>query len=158
MKKSYDLVKEVDVINSQDQAILLAMKRPELGVTLSKIHCWRLTEFTKCVFMDADTLVLQNCDELFEREELSAVADIGWPDCFNTGVFVFRPNDETFNNLVSIAAKDGSFDGGDQGLLNSYFSDWATKDISKHLSFLYNMSSISVYSYPPAYKRYIVNN
>lgn len=106
--------------------------------------------------MDADTLVLQNIDELFDREELSAVADIGWPDCFNTGVFVYRPSEQTFQNLIELAAKEGSFDGGDQGLLNTYFSDWATKDIAHHLSFIYNMTSIAVYSYPPAYKRSIL--
>jgi hypothetical protein len=42
--------------------------------------------------------------------------------------------------------------GGDQGLLNLYFSDWATKDISRHLPFLYNMVSTATYSYLPAYK------
>ncbi len=103
--------------------------------------------------MDADTLVVKNIDDLFEREELSAVPDIGWPDCFNTGVFVFKPSEETFQSLAKLAATQGSFDGGDQGLLNQYFSDWATKDIAKHLSFVYNMSSIAVYSYPPAYKK-----
>ena len=25
-----------------------------------------LTDYTKCVFLDADTLVVQNCDELFQ--------------------------------------------------------------------------------------------
>lgn len=150
----FDHVKEVDVINSHDEAILAAMKRPELGVTLSKLHCWRLTEYTKCVFLDADTLVIQNPDELFEREELSAVPDIGWPDCFNTGVFVFRPSEATFKALITQAMEKGSFDGGDQGLLNTYFGNWATEDISRHLSFVYNMSSIAVYSYPPAYKKF----
>jgi len=106
------------------------------------------------VFLDADTLVLQNIDELFEREELSAVPDIGWPDCFNTGVFVFAPSEDTFRALLKLAIEKGSFDGGDQGLLNTYFSDWLTKDISRHLSFIYNMSSIAVYSYPPAYKQF----
>jgi len=31
--------------------------RPELGVTLTKLHCWQLTQYRKCVFLDADTLV-----------------------------------------------------------------------------------------------------
>ncbi len=143
----------MDLINSNDAQILEAMKRPELGVTLSKIHCWRLTQYKKGVFLDADTLVLQNIDELFDKQELSAVPDIGWPDCFNTGVFVFSPSEETFRALLKLAIEKGSFDGGDQGLLNTYFSDWLTNDISKHLSFIYNMSSIAVYSYPPAYKQ-----
>ena len=132
------------------------MKRPELGVTLSKIHCWRLTQYNKCVFLDADTLILQNVDELFSKEELSAVPDIGWPDCFNSGVFVFSPSEDTFRALLKLAIDSGSFDGGDQGLLNTYFSDWRTKDVSRILSFIYNMSSIGVYSYPPAYKKWVL--
>ena len=54
---------------------------------------------------------LSNVDELFEREELSAAPDCGWPDCFNSGVFVFRPALETFSSLVDFARVHGSFDG-----------------------------------------------
>ncbi|GIY39491.1 glycogenin-1 [Caerostris extrusa] len=86
-------------------------KRPELGVTLTKLHCWNLTQFSKCVFLDADTLVLKNCDELFEKPELSAAPDVGWPDCFNSGVFVYQPSKETFEKLKNLAAEEGSFDG-----------------------------------------------
>ncbi|RWS24809.1 glycogenin-1-like protein [Leptotrombidium deliense] len=157
LRQVFDEVQEVNVIDSKDAAILSLMKRPELGITLTKLHCWKLTKYSKCVFMDADTLVLKNIDELFEKEELSAVSDIGWPDCFNSGVFVFRPSEKTFQDLVLLLAEQGSFDGGDQGLLNTYFSDWAYKDISKHLSFIYNMSSLSVYSYLPAYKQFGAN-
>ena len=39
---------------------------------LLQINCWKLTQFSKAVFLDADTLVLKNSDELFEREEFSA--------------------------------------------------------------------------------------
>ena len=74
----------------------------------------RLIQFSKCVFMDADTLVVDNIDDLFQRDELSATPDIGWPDCFNSGVFVFKPSEETFKGLVRMAETEGSFDGGDQ--------------------------------------------
>lgn len=55
--------------------------------------------------------IVQNCDELFEREELSAAPDVGWPDCFNSGVFVFKPSEDTFNKLIAFALEQGSFDG-----------------------------------------------
>lgn len=96
--------------------------------------------------------VLQNCDELFQREELSAAPDVGWPDCFNSGVFVYRPNTQTFEKLMQFAVAKGSFDGGDQGLLNSFFSDWAKGDNSKRLPFIYNTCSTACYSYLPAFK------
>ena len=94
---------------------------------LLQFNCWTLTDYSKCVFLDADTLVIQNSDELFDREEFSAAPDAGWPDCFNSGVFVFTPSLETFKKLIQHAITQGSFDGGDQGLLNTFFSDWATK-------------------------------
>ncbi|XP_068607639.1 glycogenin-1-like [Brachionichthys hirsutus] len=150
----FDEVRLVDIMDSEDAAHLSLMKRPDLGVTFTKLHCWALTHYSKCVFMDADTLVLSNIDELFEREELSAAPDPGWPDCFNSGVFVFRPSNETLEKLLTFCDENGSFDGGDQGVLNSFFNTWATADISKHLPFIYNLSSISIYSYLPAFKQY----
>ncbi|KAF7700449.1 glycogenin-1a isoform X1 [Silurus meridionalis] len=150
----FDEVCAVSVLDSGDVPRLAMMKRPELSVTFTKLHCWSLTHYSKCVFMDADTLVLCNVDELFEREELSAAPDPGWPDCFNSGVFVFRPSRETYTALLTACTEHGSFDGGDQGVLNSYFSDWATADIAKHLPFIYNLSSVSIYTYPPAFRRF----
>ncbi|KAG7257380.1 hypothetical protein CRUP_006075 [Coryphaenoides rupestris] len=89
----------------------------------------------------SDRSVLRNVDELFEREELSASPDPGWPDCFNTGVFVFRPSLDTHAR-------------GDQGLLNSFFSDWSVRDINRHLPFVYNLSASTVYTYLPAFQKY----
>lgn len=57
-------------------------------------------------------------DDLFERDELSAAPDPGWPDCFNSGVFVYVPSLETYRKLLDFALSEGSFDGGDQVRLN----------------------------------------
>lgn len=150
----FDEVIVVDMLDSRDRAHLFWLGRPDLGVTFTKLQCWTLTQYTKCVFLDADTLVLCNVDELFEREELSAAPDPGWPDCFNSGVFVFRPSLETYSCLLEHAQTCGSFDGGDQGLLNTFFSDWAIKDINKHLPFIYNLSINTIYTYLPAFHKY----
>jgi len=149
-----DEVSTVDVMDSNDSENLRLIGRPDLGVTFTKLNCWRLTQYTKAVFLDADTLVLQNADELFEHEEISAVADIGWPDFFNSGVFVFTPSQETYRSLVEFAVTHGSFDGGDQGVLNAYFSDWFSRPASFRLSFIYNMTSGLFYTYAAAYKRH----
>ena len=53
----------MDVLDSGDAAHLALMARPELGVTLTKLHCWTLTQFSKCVFLDADCLVSTDADE-----------------------------------------------------------------------------------------------
>ena len=55
--------------------------------------------------------MLQNVDDLFDREELSAAPDVGWPDCFNSGVFVYQPSQETYASLLHFALTNGSFDG-----------------------------------------------
>ncbi|XP_051942746.1 glycogenin-1-like [Hippocampus zosterae] len=154
LRSIFDEVHLVNITDSGDTAHLALMQRPDLGVTFTKLHCWTLTHYDKCVFMDADTMALSNIDELFEREELSAAPDPGWPDCFNSGVFVFRPSIETHEKLVAFCAENGSFDGGDQGVLNSFFNTWATADIAKHLPFVYNLSSIAIYSYLPAFKHF----
>lgn len=104
-------VKEVNVLDSGDRAHLALLARPELGITFTKLHCWALTEYDKCVFLDADTLVVRNSDDLFQRQELSAAPDAGWPDCFNSGVFVFQPSLDTYGKLIDFAVSQGSFDG-----------------------------------------------
>uniref|UniRef100_A0A914Q5A0 glycogenin glucosyltransferase n=1 Tax=Panagrolaimus davidi TaxID=227884 RepID=A0A914Q5A0_9BILA len=142
----------VDVLDSNDTENLALIGRPDLGVTFTKLHCWRLTQYEKCVFLDADTLIIQNCDELFERPEFAAAPDIGWPDLFNSGVFVFVPSNDAYQKLVEFGTQHGTFDGGDQGLLNLYFSNWREMDASHRLPFIYNVTSGSIYSYKAAYQ------
>ena len=113
------------------------MTRPELSITLTKIHCFNLTEIKVGIFVDADCLLTQNIDELFsifdkeqnpknENFQIAAAPEFAWPDSFNSGVFVFKPNKETFQNLVNYG---NSYDGGDQGLLNEYWSGfWIVND------------------------------
>ena len=107
-----------------DEENLALTERPELGITFTKLKIWTLTQFKKCVFLDADTLVLQNIDELFDRDELSAAPDIGWPDCFNSGVFVFIPSMETYDSLIGFANEFGSFDGWYFYLLIDVYKSW----------------------------------
>ena len=98
-------------MDSSDSDNLALLARPELGITFTKLKVWTLTQYKKCVFLDADTLVVQNVDELFDRPELSAAPDIGWPDIFNSGVFVFEPLMSTYHGLLEHAITHGSFDG-----------------------------------------------
>lgn len=148
LTKVFDVIKMVDVLDSKDAAHLAMLKRPELGITFTKIHCWQLTQFAKCVFLDADTMVLSNVDDLFDNDELSAVPDCGWPDMFNSGMFVYKPSEQTYSELIKLASTEGSFDGGDQGLLNTYFTKW------NRLSFVYNMQATTSYTYTPAFAKY----
>jgi lipopolysaccharide biosynthesis glycosyltransferase len=156
LAETFDVVIYVDSLDSGDTAHLELLQRPELGITFTKIHAWNLTQYNKCVFLDADTLVLRNCDAIFERHtDFAAAPDAGWPDCFNSGVFFFRPSQDTFANLHTMAMQSGSsFDGGDQGLLNSFFSDWPRRDAAARLPFTYNMTANASYGYVPAFQKF----
>eukprot|EP00160_Parvularia_atlantis_P010105 Unigene1989_Nuclearia_a/m.6191 Unigene1989_Nuclearia_a/g.6191 ORF Unigene1989_Nuclearia_a/g.6191 Unigene1989_Nuclearia_a/m.6191 type:complete len:369 (-) Unigene1989_Nuclearia_a:113-1219(-) len=146
----FNEVVSVQQLDSGDARRLALLKRPELGVTFTKLHLWKLTQYAKVVFLDSDVLVLKNIDDLFEQPELSAAPDAGWPDCFNSGVFVACPSLATFEALEQMAtsATQGSFDGGDQGLLNDFFPKW------NRISFTYNVTPSAFYSYMPAMQRF----
>ena len=123
-------------------------------IEMSKRTELRLISVTRSTKIDFVAFqVMTACDELFERGELSAARDAGWPDCFNSGVFVYRPSVNTFKALMRLANEEGSFDGGDQGLLNMFFRDWWGKKMRRHLPFLYNMCATATYTYAPAYQR-----
>ncbi|KAF9214894.1 hypothetical protein BGZ59_002747 [Podila verticillata] len=162
----YDAVIEIGEIDSHSTKNLALLGRPELGVTLTKIHVFNQTQYSKVVFLDADTLVLRNIDDLFDfaangslddkdrNTRFAASPDAGWPDCFNSGVFVCRPSYEDYTGLIEMANQEGTFDGGDQGLLNSYFSGWSRGHSDNRLPFVYNTTPSSVYSYAPAFQQY----
>ncbi|KAI9016405.1 nucleotide-diphospho-sugar transferase [Phycomyces nitens] len=146
-------VVHVNTLRSNDDANLRLLGRPELDITFTKLHVWRLTQYQKIVFLDADTLPLRNVDELFDWPAFSAAPDAGWPDCFNSGVFVAKPSEAVYSDLVQLASQRGSFDGGDQGLLNTYFSEWSTSP-EHRLPFIYNTTPTAQYSYAPAHVQY----
>ena len=66
----------------------------------------------------------------------------------------YVPSIITFNGLVATLSMEGSFDGGDQGLLNQYFSSWASSSAAHRLPFGYNMTANTSYGYAPAYERF----
>jgi hypothetical protein len=69
---------EVNVLDSGDaDAENLALSgRPDLVVTFTKLHCWRLTQYSKCVFLDADRFVIkfQIFNHIFQFKRLSEIA------------------------------------------------------------------------------------
>ncbi|CEP11683.1 hypothetical protein [Parasitella parasitica] len=129
---------QVDTLRSDDYKNLELLGRPELDITFTKIQLWKLTQYNKVVFLDADTYPILNIDQLFERPSFSAAPDAGWPDCFNSGVFVTEPSDAIYHGLC-----------GDQGLLNSFFNSWPASPAHR-LPFTFNTTPTSQYGYAPA--------
>lgn len=96
-------------------------------------------------------VALRAPDELFKLDaSFAAAPDIGWPDCFNSGVMVLSPNMGDFWSLQTLAASGASFDGADQGLLNEHYMNrpW------HRLSFTYNCTPSASYQYEPAYRHF----
>lgn len=107
------------------------------------------------------------CGPLF-----AASPDSGWPDCFNSGLFVCVPSLKVFNALSHcIEEGECSFDGADQGLLNNFFSEWShapalsvenlnfttnplddttNTNLCRRLPFIFNMTINGEYGYLPA--------
>ncbi|KAL8726361.1 MAG: hypothetical protein Q9166_006768 [cf. Caloplaca sp. 2 TL-2023] len=149
LKKVYDYLIPVNRIINKSPANLYLMHRPDLISTFTKIELWRQTQFRKIVYLDADMVALRAPDELFaEKSRFAAVPDIGWPDCFNSGVLVLNPNMGDYYALLALAQRGISFDGADQGLLNTHFRDW------NRLSFIYNCTPSGNYQYVPAYRHF----
>uniref|UniRef100_A0A8C5ML54 Uncharacterized protein n=1 Tax=Leptobrachium leishanense TaxID=445787 RepID=A0A8C5ML54_9ANUR len=93
------------------------------------------------------------CVSMSESTAVKPPLHIYRPPSAVGGVFVFKPSVETFGRPLQFAESHGSFAGGDQGLLNSFFNVWAVSDISKPLLSNYNRSISSLYTYRPAFQQ-----
>ncbi|KAF9881211.1 glycogenin [Colletotrichum karsti] len=126
LQSLFDLVIPVPALASLTTSNLDLIGRPDLHATMTKIQLWSLTQFTRLLYLDADTLVMSPLDHLFALPPdipFAAAPEIGFPDCFNSGVMLLRPDAATHAELTAFAARVDSFDGGDQGLLNVFFGD-----------------------------------
>ena len=149
MQKVYGQIIPVDPIVNKAPANLYLMGRPDLISTFTKIQLWKQTQYEHLVYIDADVVALRAPDELFQSPpDFAAVPDIGWPDCFNSGVLSLKPNMGDYYALHALADRGISFDGADQGLLNMHFRDW------ERLSFTYNCTPSGNYQYVPAYRHF----
>ena len=95
----------------------------------AKLRLWQLTEYERVVFLDADTLMLRNCDKLFGYPEFCAAPNVyeSLADFhrMNAGVFVARPSQETFAEILAALDTPGAFwRRTDQTFLQSFFPDW----------------------------------
>lgn len=149
------------ITQEQNKHNLSLLQRPELALALIKARLWEHTEFNQILYLDADTLPLN--DTLFDifeltsnqsKHQIGAAPDIGWPDMFNSGVMTIVPDCHIVAELNEFIIKQKSIDGADQGILNQFFNpkcgmttqnDWIV------LPFLYNVTTPNNgYQCPPA--------
>ncbi|MBT0780225.1 glycosyltransferase [Paracoccus sp. pheM1] len=94
----------------------------------AKLRLWQL-DYDRVVFIDADAIVLQNIDRLFDYPEFSAAPNVyeSLADFhrLNSGVFTARPSARTFRAMLARLDQPGRFwRRTDQTFLESYFPDW----------------------------------
>ncbi|WP_298961926.1 glycosyltransferase [uncultured Roseibium sp.] len=94
-----------------------------------KLRLWQLRDYEKIVFIDADALVLKNCDKLFEYPEFCAAPNVyeSLADFhrLNSGVFTATPSAATFSAMAAALDRPDVFwRRTDQTFLESYFPDW----------------------------------
>ncbi|CAN0090971.1 unnamed protein product [Laminaria digitata] len=110
-----------------------------LGYT--SLRVWGLTQYKRVVYIDADALITECIDELFDRNvSFAAAPDVFPPDRFNPGVMVLTPSLSVLEDMLSKISYLPSYDGRDTaGFLNAYFPDWFTsQDAACRLPFAYN--------------------
>ncbi|XP_008807617.1 inositol phosphorylceramide glucuronosyltransferase 1 [Phoenix dactylifera] len=95
----------------------------------TKLKIFNLTKYRKVVYLDADTIVLKNIDDLFNCGRFCA--NLKHSERLNSGVMVVEPSENVFEDMMSKVNTLSSYTGGDQGFLNSYYADFANAHIFK---------------------------
>jgi hypothetical protein len=144
-----------EILNpNQDQK-----KQTRFAVTYTKLNAFRLNFLDRIVYLDSDVIVKQSPDELFKGNGFCAAPDAGMDrpsgDIFNSGVFAVEPSHGLFTSMSERLPHLPSYDGGDQGFLNSYFSEWnriplkfnTTKRLASHHSAIYNDDDVAILHY-----------
>ncbi|KAI1313120.1 glycosyltransferase family 8 protein [Xylaria venustula] len=150
LKSVYHYIIPVPRIRNAQPANLQLMNRTDLHSAFTKINLWKQTQFRKIVYIDADVVAYRAPDELFDiAHPFSAAPDIGWPDLFNTGVMALTPNMGDYYAMMAMAERGISFDGADQGLINTHF-----RNNYNRISFTYNVTPSAHYQYVPAYRHF----
>ncbi|CAF3394465.1 unnamed protein product [Rotaria socialis] len=127
----------------------------------TKLHIWSMMGYDRVLYLDADTLVIRDVNELLygtifedDRDELLGVVEDVWqgqlgPN-FNAGVLLIRPNVTIFNDMLikmhNMAAY-GSY-WAEQGFLNWYF-----KGSTGRLPLIYNFNNVLAIYHRDIYKR-----
>ena len=100
--------------------------------TYTKFHIFSYAEYERIIYLDSDLIVLKSIDHLFYdvTDDFAACACTPyWEDRFNSGMMVIRPDRAVFEDMMSKKDTLYTYDGGDQGFLNSYFKTWKKLDI-----------------------------
>ncbi|KAJ4833365.1 Inositol phosphorylceramide glucuronosyltransferase 1 [Turnera subulata] len=88
----------------------------------TKLKIFNMTNYKKVVYLDADTIVVKSIEDLFKCAKFCA--NLKHSERLNSGVMVVEPSETVFNDMMGKVKTLPSYTGGDQGFLNSYYSDF----------------------------------
>jgi alpha-N-acetylglucosamine transferase len=103
--------------------------QPSWAIAWNKLYLLALEkDFDRIVFLDADTMLLQNVDELLQMEGWAAApgqckkCEISYG--FNGGVFGFRPNITVYEELMQLASQKNptNWHQSEQQLIGTYLA------------------------------------
>lgn len=112
--------------------------------TYTKLQIFSLKEYEKIVYLDADMIICDNIESLFDKPHMSAVisgAAIPLNSCWkdlNSGLMVIKPDIKLVKEMRLSIRKLSSKDGSDQGYLQSFFVDWRSNK-KLHLPHKFNV-------------------
>lgn len=111
--------------------------------TFSKLRMFEFDEYDKIIFLDSDMLIVDNIDNLFERDHMSAVsADAEYPGNnyreLNSGLLVVIPEKDEGKKLMNLIPTITDKPIGDQDILHLGFPSWHDMQ-NLHLSSEYNV-------------------
>jgi glycogenin glucosyltransferase len=118
--------------------------RPNWKRTYSKIRIFEQTELAKIVYLDADTIICKNIDELFDKPHMAAVNSLGMLQehshvlGFNAGMMVIEPAKVDAKDMIGKIGKIEGAKENEEGFLNAYFPDWPKRQ-ELHLDPKFNM-------------------
>ena len=126
------------------------------GHVLNKLAVWNMLEYERVVFFDADVVAYTNPDVLMKCGHFCVVYMNQVH--FHTGVMVIKPDRAMYASVIDGLTKLLSFDGADQGFLNSFFEQEArnakkfdpsrgqSEDAVNRMTIVHNMNHL--YFYP----------
>jgi len=107
------------------------------GHMATKLRLWQLTQFSRVLYMDADTALTAPVSNLFHTVKTFAAERPRFHAGFNAGVMMLTPSERVFNELLAVSkGKPASLfnsvvDCTEQGLLNTYFDGSEGREVTK---------------------------
>lgn len=128
----------------------------------TKLNIWKLIQFNSLVYLDADLVFLQNCDEIISQcsyhpgIKFAATSHVGGDEGIQAGLMFVRPDIDLYNDLIEkVESKDYSNTHSDQSFINWYFpKNQMWTELHQHYNVLQkrvrlgpNFEKIKIYHY-----------